>query len=198
MVRLTGLPPVVAVLLPEVALRWIKSEQRTGLLLPRWSPFITIWAPLLCAATGHLTECTELEQMLGDVLILPTPEAFDRLPTADHHRHRAIGGRFCVPGARSGAACRSVSVSAPVRRSAGRVGAAAHRHHPLDADTAVHGGISRHGGSATLRQSAKRAGAVVRTGAGSVGDRAGRKVHRGAARALCTAPHESLIRHRRR
>jgi hypothetical protein len=37
---------------------------------------------LLCAATGHVTECTGLKQLLGDDLILPTSEALNRLPTA--------------------------------------------------------------------------------------------------------------------
>jgi hypothetical protein len=46
---------------------------------------------LLCAATGHPTECAEFERQFGDVSILPTPEALDKMPTAQM--------RFALAGA---------------------------------------------------------------------------------------------------
>jgi hypothetical protein len=81
-VRLTSLPPVVAALVPEVALRWMNSEQPTALPVSGMVAVFRTLGPLLCAATGHATECVELERLLDGAPGLPTPDALDKLPIA--------------------------------------------------------------------------------------------------------------------
>ncbi|WP_155546525.1 hypothetical protein [Amycolatopsis camponoti] len=92
-VRLTGLPPLVAVLVPEAALRWANSDQPMALPVSGMVAVYATLGPLLCASTGHRPECTDLERLLGDASKLPEAPRTPR-PTA---LRLALAGRSGRP-----------------------------------------------------------------------------------------------------
>jgi hypothetical protein len=78
-IRLTGLPPVVAALLPEVTLRALPSTVlKTGSVTEVARLYRDV-GPLICAATGHVTRCPEVRRRLGQVESVPTETALEAL-----------------------------------------------------------------------------------------------------------------------
>ncbi len=78
-VRLVGLPPVVAALLPVAVTRSLNSGE---FQFTQIADVLRALGPTVCVGTGYTAICDAVRRELGDLSTVPTAEALDRLSAA--------------------------------------------------------------------------------------------------------------------
>jgi hypothetical protein len=81
-VRLTGLPPLVSALLPELVFRGLRETEHGVKSMTELIRLLRSTGPVLCALTGHVTACSDARRRLGEVPDTPTPESVEHVVLA--------------------------------------------------------------------------------------------------------------------